>query len=159
MIAWLGVVDVRRMWWHEPPPGTSTTDAHLLHVACATRLNEHTRPLSICSDDDVDDMATRETPPTCEDDCRSRSPTVLGSPMTLQSEGSASTPEIDTPTDAPPADMHDARLSRGLQWLSNADAPREMERPAGASAADIQCAQEAEKARLRVWLATILDVS
>jgi len=51
-----------------------------------------------------------------------------------------------------------ADLARGLQWLSNAEEPREMEIPAGASAEDIRCEEEIEKARLRVWLATMLDV-
>jgi len=61
--------------------------------------------------------------------------------------------QIDAPTDTQPVD-----LARGLQWLSIGENPRAIEIPAGASAEDIQCEEEIEKARLRAWLANMLDV-
>ena len=76
--------------------------------------------------------------------------------------------QIDAPTDAQPAQLQidgptaptaqQADLARGLQWLSIGENPHAMEIRAGASADEIQREEEIEKARLRAWLATMLDV-
>ena len=66
--------------------------------------------------------------------------------------------EAPTSLDATPDVMEvDADLQRGLQWLTNSESPKAMEIPAGASAEDIEREEEAEKARLRVWLSSMCE--
>jgi len=119
--------------------------------------------VSLSSDDDTDYTAMRLSMPSCaarvdSDDCHSQSPTVLGIPS-LKSEGSDyMLLEAPTSLDATPDVMEvDADLQRGLQWLTNGESPKAMEIPAGASAEDIEREEEAEKARLRVWLSSMCE--